>query len=199
VYRKFTSCEEHDARFQVDSRRRRPPTRWRDSELSRIRTTHTVHVVRTCILDRCTFSSTSSTQGCDFSVLCEVSLALKGNVTRKESWFDIITSISAFRRSNRGGRTCSTRKMRSVGSIADDFQVIFSGHISCPFAGRSVLGPHVSCSRRDNMYMLRSPTVAWSPGVRRVPLRSKICLEMEPSKFCLGPVFEPQRRRESSV
>ena len=116
---KFTSCEEHDARFQVDSRRRRPPTRWRDSELSRFRTTHTVHVVRTCILDRCTFSSTSSTQGCDFSVLCEVSLALKGNVTRKESWFDIITSISAFRRSNRGGRTCSTRKMRSVGSIAN--------------------------------------------------------------------------------
>ena len=124
-------------------------------------------------------------------MLCGVSLALKRNVTRKESWFAIITSISAFRRSNRGGRTCSTRKMRSVGSIADDFQVIFSGHISCPFAGRSVLGPHVSCARRDNMYMLRSPTVAWSPGVSRVLLRSKICLGKEPSKFCLGPVIGP--------
>ena len=121
-------------------------------------------------------------------------LALKGNVTRKESWFAIITSISAFRRSNRGGRTGSTSPMRSVGSIANSTFDFFLEHISCPFAGRSVLGPHVSCSRRDNMYMLRSPTVAWSPGVRRVLLRSKICLGKEPSKFCLGPVFEPQRR-----
>ena len=126
-------------------------------------------------------------------------LALKGNVARNEYYFLEITSISAFRRSNRGGRTCSTRKMRSERSITNLILEIFQGHISCPFAGRSVLGPHVSCSRRDNMYMLRSPTVAWSPGVRRVLLPSKICLGKKPSKFCLGPVFEPQRRRESSV
>ena len=54
-----------------------------------------------------------------------------------------------------------------------------------------MLGPHVSCSRRDNMYMLRSPTVAWSPGVRRMLQRLKICLEQEPSKIRRGPVIEP--------
>ena len=49
VHQKFTSSDEHDAGFQVDSRVRRPPTRWRDFQLSRFeqlsqkyRTMHTV-------------------------------------------------------------------------------------------------------------------------------------------------------------
>ena len=47
----------------------------------------------------------------DLSVLCAVSLALKGNVARNEYYLFKITSISAFRRSNRGGRTCSKSSM----------------------------------------------------------------------------------------
>ena len=54
---------------------------------------------------------TSSSQRCHLSVLFEVLLALKGNVARNESWFAKIVSFSAFRRSNRGGRTCSTSPM----------------------------------------------------------------------------------------
>ena len=61
---------------------------------------------------RCSTSCpTSSSQRCHLSVLFEVLLALKGNVARNESWFAKIVSISAFRRSNRGGRTCSTSSM----------------------------------------------------------------------------------------
>jgi hypothetical protein len=52
-------------------------------------------------------------------------LALKGNVARNEYYFLEITSISAFRRSNRGGRTCSTSLLRDLSSIANLILEIF--------------------------------------------------------------------------
>ena len=39
--------------------------------------------------------------------------------------------------------------------------------------------------------MLRSPTVAWSPGVRRILLRSKTCLHTAALKKSSGPAIKP--------